>query len=131
MADMTVWFKVYIINEYSENHFLSVAMISDVFFFPLYFIEKFGIQKFPITTSSTFYLNIIFGVMNTILLLIFNEIIELKFCGIEKDLNKNIEKRENIEMDTVNFIYKNDDNDTELDYDHSEKSSLSSNEFYT
>ena len=120
------YLKVYIINENTESHFLSVAMISDVFFFPFYFIEKFGIQKFPITTSSTFYLNIIFGVMNTVLLLIFNEIIELKFCGIEKNLNKNIEKRENIEMDTVNYMYKNVDNDSELDYDHSEKSSLSS-----
>ena len=118
--------KIFIINKYSETYFLTVAMISDVFFFPLYFIEKFGIQKFPITTSSTFYLNIIFGVMNTVLLLIFNEIIELKFCGIEKNLNKNIEKRENIEMDTVNYMYKNVDNDSELDYDHSEKSSLSS-----
>ena len=120
------YLKVYIINENTESHFLSVAMISDVFFFPLYFIEKFGIQKFPITTSSTFYLNIIFGIVNTLLLLIFNEIIELKFCGIEKNLNKNIEKRENIEMDTVNYMYKNVDNDSELDYDHSEKSSLSS-----
>ena len=104
-------------------------MISDVFFFLLYFMEKFGIQKFPITTSSTFYLNIIFGVMNSILLLIFNEVIELKFCGIEKDLNKNIEKRENMEMDQVYDIYKDDDTDSELDYDHSEKSSISSAEY--
>jgi hypothetical protein len=123
------YLKVYIINENTESHFLSVAMISDVFFFPLYFIEKFGIQKFPITTSSTFYLNIIFGVMNSILLLIFNEVIEIKFCGIEKDLNKNIEKRENMEMDQVYDIYKDDDNDSELDYDHSEKSSISSAEY--
>ena len=109
------YLKIYIINEYTESHFLSVAMISDVFFFLLYFMEKFGIQKFPITTSSTFYLNIIFGVMNSILLLIFNEVIELKFCGIEKDLNKNIEKRENIDMFQVNNICKDDDSVYSLD----------------
>ena len=96
-------------------------MISDVFFFPLYFIEKFGIQKFPITTSSTFYLNIIFGIVNTILLLIFNEIIELKFCGIEKDLNKNIEKRGNEDMDNAKDNI-NDDSDYNLGFEEEEKS---------
>ena len=109
------YLKIFIINEYSESHFLAVAMISDVFFFPLYFIEKFGVQKFPITTSSTFYLNIIFGVLNALLLLIFNEVIEVKFCGIEKNLNKNIEKRENKEMDYQNYNYKDDDSDIDLD----------------
>ena len=110
------YLKIFIINEYSETHFLSVTMISDVFFYPLYYIEKFAVQKFPITTSSSFYLNLIFGILNAILLLIFNEIIELNFCGIEKDLNKNIEKRENMEMEmnkmNANIIDKEDD-----DYD--------------
>ena len=106
------YLKIYIINEYTESHFLSVAMISDVFFYPLYFIEKFGIQKFHITTSSTFYLNIIFGVMNPVLLLIFNEIIELKFCGCEKDLYKNIKKRKNLDMGLFYNIYNDDDNES-------------------
>ena len=93
-----IYLKMYIINEYSESHFLAVAMISDVFFYPLYMIEKFWVQKFPITTTSTFYLNIIFGFLNATVLLIFNEIIELKCCGLNKNLNKNIEKRKDVEM---------------------------------
>ena len=103
------YLKIFIIKEYNETHFLSVTMISDVFFYPLYYIEKFAVQKFPITTPSSFYLNLIFGILNAILLLIFNEIIELKFCGIEKDLNKNIEKRENMEMNKI--ILEEDDTD--------------------
>ena len=87
-------------------------MISDVLFYPLYFIEKFCIQKFHITTSSTFYLNIIFGVMNPVLLLIFNEIIELKFCGCEKELYKNIEKRKNLDMDIFYNIYNDEENES-------------------
>ena len=93
-----IYLKMYIINEYSESHFLAVAMIADVFFYPLYMIEKFWVQKFPITTSSTFYLNIIFGILNATVLLIFNEIIELKCCGLDKNLKKNIEKRKDMEM---------------------------------
>ena len=112
------YLKILIINVYSESHFLAVAMIADLFFFPLYLIEKFGVQKFPITTSSTFYLNIIFGVLNTVLLLIFNEIIELKFCGCNKDLNKNIEQRKSLEMsDTLKDLALNeiiDDTESEI-----------------
>ena len=70
------YLKIFIIYEYSESHFLTVTMIADVFFFPLYFIEKFGVQKFVITTASTFYLNIIFGVLNVFLLIIFNKLLE-------------------------------------------------------
>ena len=116
------YLKIYIINEYTESHLLAVAMLSDVFFFPLYFIEKFGIQKFPITTSSSFYLNLISGVMNALLLLIFIEIIELKFCGIEKDLNKNIEKRGTLEINLTNEFLKEED-DGDFDYDYSNNNS--------
>ena len=123
--------KIFIINKYSETYFLAVAMISDVFFFPLYFIEKFGVQQFKITTSSTFYLNLFFGVLNPILLLIFNEIIELKFCGIEKDLNKNIKERETIEMNSTKNNFEKDDDDENTDYyidfDNSEKNLNESN----
>ena len=70
------YLKIFIIYEYSESHFLTVTMIADVFFFTLYFIEKFGVQKFVITTASTFYLNIIFGVLNVFLLIIFNKLLE-------------------------------------------------------
>ena len=70
------YLKIFIIYEYSESHFLTVTMIADVFFFTLYFIEKFGVQKFVITTASTFYLNIILGVLNVFLLIIFNKLLE-------------------------------------------------------
>lgn len=103
------YLKMVIIMEFTENHFLSVAMISDVFYFPLYLIEKFSIQYFPIATSITFYLNSIIGFINTILLLVFNEIIELKLCGISSNMNKNIVKRQNeekivLEMQVTNLI---------------------------
>ena len=88
------YLKLFTINEFSESHFLSVSMITDVFYFVFYLIEKFVIYKFPISTSTTFFINIIFGFINTILLLLFNEIIELKVFGIEKNLNKNINKRQ-------------------------------------
>ena len=117
------YLKIYIINECTETHLLAVAMLADVFFYPLYIMEKFGIQKFPITTSSSFYLNLISGILNAFLLLIFTEIIELKFCGIEKGLNKNIEKRGNLEMSTNNQIFKDDDDDGDYDYDYSNNNS--------
>ena len=117
------YLKIYIINECTETHLLAVAMLADVFFYPLYMMEKFGIQKFPITTSSSFYLNLISGILNAFLLLIFIEIIELKFCGIEKGLNKNIEKRGNLEMSTNNQIFKDDDDDGDYDYDYSNNNS--------
>ena len=109
------YLKIFIIKKYSESHFLSVAMIADIFFFPLYYIEKFAIQDFSITTSSSFYVNLIFGIINPILLLIFNEIIELKFCGIEKNLNKNIDKRRKYEMNHTMDIDDEDDLDIDLD----------------
>ena len=124
------YLKIFIINEYTESHFLSVAMISDILYFPLNFIEKFGIQKFPIATASTFYINIIFGVMNTALLLIFNEIIELKFCGFEKDLNKNIEKRKNLEMDIFYNIYNDEENESISNSTNSDNQSSSELSIY-
>ena len=123
-----IYLKIYIINTYTETHFLAVAMLSDVIFYPLYLIEKFLVQKFKITTSSTFYLNIIIGVINTVLLLIFNEIIELKFCGFEKDLDKNIEKRKMIEMQNSYSSSNNDDNDCgDNAYDNNDSERMSEN----
>ena len=111
-----IYLKMYIINKYTETHFLAASMISDVIFFPLYLIEKFWAQEFSITTSSTFFLNNIFGVLNPVLLLIFTEIIELKCCGFEKDLNKNIEKRKQLEMHYTDSASasNNDDDDNNV-----------------
>jgi hypothetical protein len=69
--------------------------------------------------------------MNALLLLIFIEIIELKFCGIEKDLNKNIKERETIEMNSTKNNFEKDDDDENTDYyidfDNSEKNLNESN----
>ena len=110
-----IYLKIYIINTYTETHFLSAAMISDIIFFPFYLIEKFWIQKWPITTSSTFYFSVALGVLNAVLLLIFNEIIELKCCGLEKDLNKNIEKRKIVEMNLTNSPFKDENSENNDD----------------
>ena len=47
--------------------------------------------------------------------MIFNEILELKFWGIEKNLNKNIEKRINTEMKIENLTF--DEGEDEGDSD--------------
>jgi hypothetical protein len=96
------YLKIEIISAFSESHFLSVAMITDVFCFPLYIIEKMPIEKFGISTSITFYLNTIFGIVNTILLLIFNEIIQFKILDIDKNTNTNIDQRQEMEMELLN-----------------------------
>lgn len=101
------YLKMATIDELSENHFLSITLITDVFCFPLYLIEKFFVQKFPISTSVTFYLNTIIGILNMILLLIFNEIIEIKCFGVEKNTNKNIDKRQQMEIELMNKDIKN------------------------
>ena len=115
------YLKIGIIQSFSENHFLSAAMISDVFYFPLYLVEKFAIQGFPITTSATFYLNSIFGIINTILLLIFNEVIEIKCWDVEKNTNKNIDQRQEQEIQLVNMdLKKIKTNDFENAYEEEE-----------
>lgn len=85
--------KIIIINKFTEHHLLSVVMIVDIIYFPFYFIEKFLVQKFHITTPSSFYLNISLGFINFFLMLIFNEILECKFLGLDTNLKKNINKR--------------------------------------
>ena len=74
----------------------------------MYFINKY--------TETHFFLNIIFGFLNPVLLLIFTEIIELKCCGFEKDLNKNIEKRKQLEMHYTDSASasNNDDDDNNV-----------------
>ena len=96
------YLKIEVIRQFSEGHFLSVAMITDIFCFPLYLVEKMPIQKFGISTSSSFYLNTIFGIVSTILLLIFNEIIQFKILNIDKNTNKNIDQRQEIEIQLLN-----------------------------
>ena len=92
------YLKIYIINRFSENHLISVIMITDIIYFPFYCFERFYIQDFQIATYSTFYINIILGFINTFLMLIFNEILECKFWGLNTNLKKNINIRQEQEL---------------------------------
>ena len=69
-------------------------MITDIIYFPLYCIERFGVQKFTISTPASFCANVILGFLNVLLMLIFNELLECKFFGLDENLIKNINKRQ-------------------------------------
>ena len=96
------YLKIETIRGCSESHFISEAMITDVFCFPLYLFEKMGIQKFEISTRNIFYLNTIFGFVDTILLLIINEVIQFKILDIDRNTIKNIDERQGMEMQLIN-----------------------------
>ena len=88
------YFKMYIINRFTVNHLLSTLMITDIIYFPLYCIERFVVQKFEISNIITFCFNTLLGFINVFLMLIFNEILECKFWGLNTNLKKNINKRQ-------------------------------------
>ena len=67
------YLKILIIGKFSEMHFLSTMMITDIICFPLYCIERFVIQKFIVSTKDTFIINVFIGIINTILMLVFNK----------------------------------------------------------
>ena len=90
-------------------------MIADIIYFPLYCIERFAVQKFKISTFDSFILNILVGIINTILMLIFNEILELNFCGLNKHLRKNIINREENEALELITTGNNDNNPEEIE----------------
>jgi hypothetical protein len=89
------YLKIFTINTFSQNHLLSSMMISDLIYFPLYIIERFVIQDFEISNIWSFILNFIVGVINVFLMLIFNEILECKFLGMNYNTVKNINTRQN------------------------------------
>ena len=98
-------------------HFLSTMMITDILCFPLYCFERFVIQHFTISTKDTFFINVSITIINTILMLIFNEILELNFCGLNKNLRKNIINREN--QETNNILNITEDNTSDDGEDNS------------
>ena len=59
-------------------------------------IYKIG---FTIFRFDSFIYNVIIGVLNTFFMLIFNEILECKFWGLDKGLKRNINKRKDIIID--------------------------------
>ena len=91
------WLIIFIINKFSENHIQMILMMADLIYFPLYCIERFAIQKFGILRFDSFLLNVIVGVLNTFFMLIFNEILECNFFGLNKDLKRNINIRQDID----------------------------------
>ena len=98
------YLKIIVINRFTENHLLSVIMITDIIYFPFYLIEKFFFVQFPITTISTFIINSLLGFINTFLMLIFNEILECKFWNLDHNLKKNINEIQATEVDNIDFI---------------------------
>ena len=89
-----VFFKNYTINQFSENHILSTLMIVDLIYFPFYILERLVAVEFPITTPSSFCINSVAGIVNLLLMLIFNEILELNFFGFNTNLSRNINLRQ-------------------------------------
>ena len=88
------YLKLVVINIFTENHLLSLLCITDIIFFPLYCIERFLVEGFKVSNFASFNFNTLIGIINTVLMLIFNEILELKFWGLDKNLKKNIDKRQ-------------------------------------
>lgn len=73
-------------------------MYFELFYFnPNYFIINFQLSKFVLTLidnqNSNKYYCIIFFVLQTFFLLIFLEIIELNFCGLNDNTKRNVELR--------------------------------------
>ena len=85
-------------------------MITDIIYFPLYCMERFWVQKFNISTKSTFYFNTLIGFINSLLMLIFNEILECKFWGLDTNIKKNIHERQNEETRVSNSVNYEDEN---------------------
>ena len=96
---LLVYFKMYTIQQFSENHILSTLMIVDLIYFPLYIFERLVTAHFTITTPSSFIINSVAGIVNFFLMLIFNEILELKFWGLNTNLISNINKRQKKDYD--------------------------------
>ena len=74
-------------------------------------------------------MNTIFGIVSAVLLLIFNEVIQFKVLDIDKDTNKNIDQRQEMEMHLLNTdltklkdnnFYDEEDDDNDDDYDEKE-----------
>ncbi len=91
------YLKIYTINIFNEKYLLAVVMITDIIIFPFYCVERLGVQKFNISTPSTFFINTALGIINAILMLIFIEILECKFWGLDTNVKRNIIKRQKID----------------------------------
>ena len=101
------YLKIFVISLCTENHFLSVLAITDLISFPFYCIERFFIQDFGISNGTSFSINIFSGITSLIMMLIFNEILECNFFGLNINLEKHINERQrkdyllNLEQDNI------------------------------
>ena len=109
------WLKIFIISKFGEYHFQMVLMMVDLIYFPFYCIERFAIQQFSVFMTELLLLNSIVCIINTFFMLIFNEILECNFWGLNKDLKKNINKRNDLEIqEKLDFFEDGRNNSIEL-----------------
>ena len=120
------YFKIYTVNQFTEHHILSCLMITDIIYFPLYCIERFAVQGFIISTPKSFWPNIAVGVINCFLMLIFNEILECNFWGLNTNLKVNIDQRQNEDKRagrlSLNSDYKLGEDESDEDSNYSKNS---------
>ena len=91
-------------------------MITDLIYLPFYIIERFAIEGFDISQKWSFIVNSIIGIINVILMSIFNEILECKFFGLDYNLIKNINERQKKDYkqgDIDLHLQKEDENEEE------------------
>ena len=86
-----------ILSTVSYFIFTTLCILNIFYFNPNYFIINFQLSKFVLTLidnqNSNKYYCIIFFVLQTFFLLIFLEIIELNFCGLNDNTKRNVELR--------------------------------------
>ena len=111
------YLKCLIVEKFGEMHFLLSMMITDILFFPLYCIERFAIQRFDISTKEAFIFDTIINVIISIFMLVFNEILELNFWGINTNIRKNIIIREKIDKENLIELFDINNEDNILDDD--------------
>ena len=95
------YLKVTITDNFGEMHFISSMTLTDILYFPLYCIERFAVQRYKISRVDTFIINSLTSVTHSISMLIFNEILELNFCGLNTNIRKNIIIREQIDKENL------------------------------
>ena len=110
------WLKLYIINRFSEHHVQMIVMMVDLIYFPLCCIERLAIQKFGVfRLNDSFILNIVTGILNIFYMLIFNEILECNFWGLNKGLKNNINIRQGNDYRMMESIDAENDDDDKYD----------------
>ena len=110
------YLKIYIVNIFSENHLQMILMMVDLLYYPLYLIERFPIEGFSVFDVTSFTMNTVVGVLNIFLMLMFNEMLECNFWGLNKDLTKHIIQRQDFEKtDDIERLTAESDCESELE----------------